>query len=104
MTSQGMSREVLPFAAPAANVYQGNHMATIALARLMTEQTAAYARNHSRQFTFYTVVPLPYTDHAITEAKYVLDTLGAAGIALYFKFEGHYLGDPSLTPSFVALN
>jgi predicted TIM-barrel fold metal-dependent hydrolase len=104
MTSQGISRAVLAFSAPGANVYQGNQAATIALARLINEQTAAYARNYPNRFTFYAVVPLPYTHHAIVEAKYALETLGAAGIALYSNFEGHYLGDPSFTPFFAAIN
>jgi predicted TIM-barrel fold metal-dependent hydrolase len=104
MESEGISRAVLAFSAPGANVYPENQAATVALARLINEQTAAYARAYPNHFTFYAVVPLPYTQHAIAEAKYALDTLGAAGIALYSNFEGHYLGDPSFTPFFAAMN
>jgi predicted TIM-barrel fold metal-dependent hydrolase len=104
MESEGISRAVLAFSAPGANVYPGNQKATVALARLMNEQTAAYARAYPNHFTFYAVVPLPYTQQAIAEANYALDTLGAAGIALYSNFEGHYLGDPSFTAFFAAMN
>jgi predicted TIM-barrel fold metal-dependent hydrolase len=104
MASQGVSRAVLAFSAPGANVFPGNQAATIALARLINEQTAAYARAYPNQFTFYAVVPLPYTQYAIAEAAYALDVLGASGIALYSNFEGHYLGDPSFTPFFKAMN
>jgi predicted TIM-barrel fold metal-dependent hydrolase len=104
MASQGISRAVLAFSSPGANVYPGNQAATIALARLINEQSAAYARAYPRQSTFYAVVPLPYTQAAIAEAKYALDTLGAVGIALYSNFEGHYLGDSSFTPFFEAMN
>jgi predicted TIM-barrel fold metal-dependent hydrolase len=71
---------------------------------LINEQTAAYVRAYPKQFTFYAVVPLPYTDAAIVEANYALDTLGAAGIALYSNFEGRYLGDAGFKPFFQALN
>lgn len=85
-------------------MYPSNEAATIALARLINEQSAAYARAYPAQFTFYAVVPLPYTQAAIKEASYALGTLNAAGIALYSNFEGHYLGLPSFTPFFTAMN
>ena len=104
MASENISHAVLAFSSPGANVYPGNKAATIALARLINEQSAAYARAYPKQFTFYAVVPLPYTSEAIAEATYALDTLGAAGIALYSNFEGRYLGDPSFKPFFAAIN
>lgn len=104
MSAQGISRAVLAFSSPGATVYPGDEGATIALARLINEQSAAFARAYPDQFTFYAVVPLPYTQAAIAEAHYALDTLGAAGIALYSNFEGHYLGHSSFTPFFAAMN
>jgi predicted TIM-barrel fold metal-dependent hydrolase len=85
-------------------VYPRNRAATIALTRLINEQSTAYARAYPKQFTFYAVVPLPYTRAAVTEASYALNTLGAAGIVLFSNFEGHYLGDISFTPFFSAIN
>ncbi|KAJ6192655.1 hypothetical protein J3E72DRAFT_389601 [Bipolaris maydis] len=104
MASQSISQAVLAFSAPGANVYPGNQAATIALARLINEQSAAFARAYPNKFTFYAVVPLPYTPNAIAEATYALDTLGAAGIALYSNFEGRYLGDAAFKPFFEAMN
>lgn len=104
MSSQGISRAVLAFSSPGANVHQGNQAATIALARLINEQSAAFVRAYPDRFAFYAVVPLPYTANAIAEATYALDTLGAAGIALYSNFEGRYLGDPAFKPFFEAMN
>ncbi|KAJ4377174.1 hypothetical protein N0V86_006616, partial [Didymella sp. IMI 355093] len=104
MDSQGISHAVLAFSSPGANTYPGNQEATIALARLINEQSAAYARAYPERFSFYAVVPLPYTQNAVDEAIYALDTLGAAGIALYSNFEGRYLGDPSFTPFFEAMD
>ncbi|KAF5849414.1 hypothetical protein GGP41_006398 [Bipolaris sorokiniana] len=104
MASQSISQAVLAFSAPGANVYPGDQAATIALARLINEQSAAFARAYPDKFTFYAVVPLPYTPNAIAEATYALDTLGAAGIALYSNFEGRYLGDSAFKPFFEAMN
>jgi len=104
MASQGISHAVVAFSSPGANVYPGNREATLALARLINEQSAAYARVYPKHFSFYAVAPLPYTQDAIAEAMYALETLGAAGIALYSNFEGRYLGDPAFKPFFQAMN
>jgi predicted TIM-barrel fold metal-dependent hydrolase len=76
----------------------------MALARLMNEQAAAYVAAHPDKLSFYAVVPLPYTQEAITEALYALNHLGAAGIFLQSNFEGRYLGDTGFTPFFQAIN
>ena len=104
MVSQGILHSILAFSSPGANVYPGNAAATIALARLINEQSAAYARAYPSSFSFYAVVPLPYTEAAITEATYSLEVLGAAGIALFSNFEGQYLGNPSFRFFFEAMN
>jgi predicted TIM-barrel fold metal-dependent hydrolase len=104
MAGQGISHAVVAFSSPGANVYPGNQAATTALARLINEQSSAYARVYPKRFSFYAVMPLPYTEAAIVEATYALGTLGAAGIALYSNFEGRYLGDVAFTPFFQAMN
>ena len=104
MASQGISHSVLAFSSPGANIYPGSEAATAALARLINEQSAAYARAYPSRFSFYAVVPLPYTQAAIAEAVYALDTLGAAGIALYSNFEGRYVGDRTFMPFFEAMS
>ncbi|KAG6814703.1 hypothetical protein H0H93_012550 [Arthromyces matolae] len=104
MASEGISHSVFSFSAPGANVFQGSETLTIALARLMNEQSAAYVRSNPDKLSFFAVVPLPYTSAAITEANYALDTLGAAGIFLTSNFEGTYLGNAAFTPFFSAMN
>jgi predicted TIM-barrel fold metal-dependent hydrolase len=104
MASQGISQSIIAFSSPGANVYPGNTAATIALTRLINEQSATYARAFPSKFTFYAVVPLPYTKEAVKEAEYALDTLGATGIVLFSNFEGRYLGDVSFVPFFEAMN
>ncbi|KAG5634011.1 hypothetical protein H0H81_003895 [Sphagnurus paluster] len=104
MASQGIARSIFSFSAPGANVYQGNQPATIALARLINEQAAAYCFANPGKLNFYAVVPLPYTQAAIIEAKYALDHLGAVGIILTSNFEGVYLGNSQFKPFFDAIN
>jgi predicted TIM-barrel fold metal-dependent hydrolase len=70
----------------------------------MNEQSAAYARAYASKLSWYAVLPLPWTNEAVKEAEYALDTLGAAGLALFSNFEGLYLGSPSFTPFFSAMN
>lgn len=104
MESEGIARSVFSFSTPAANVFQGNKIATIALARLINEQSAAYCRAFPTKLSFYAVVPLPYTVEAITEANYALDTLGAVGLALTSNHEGLYLGNAQFKTFFTAVN
>jgi 6-methylsalicylate decarboxylase len=104
MAAQGISRSVFSFSAPGANVYQGQKGLTVALARLINEQSAAYARAYPNKLDFYAIVPLPYTQEAIVESKYALEELGAAGIFLTSNFEGKYLGNTQFKPFFDALN
>ncbi|KAG6825703.1 hypothetical protein H0H92_002761 [Tricholoma furcatifolium] len=104
MASEGIDYSVFSFSAPGANVFPGEQVITIALARLMNEQAAAYTRANPNQLSFYAVVPLPYVAGAIIEANYAIDVLGAAGVFLTSNFEGLYLGNPQFTPFFEAMN
>jgi len=104
MASEGIGRSILSFSAPGPNVFPGNQVVTIALARLMNEQSAAFARAYPDKFTFYAVVPLPYASAAITEAQYALGVLGAAGIILTSNIEGMYLGNSQFQSFFSAIN
>ncbi|KXN86696.1 2-amino-3-carboxymuconate-6-semialdehyde decarboxylase [Leucoagaricus sp. SymC.cos] len=104
LSSESIDRAIIAFSAPAANVFQGNKLATIALARLMNEQVAAYSAAYPNKLKFYAVVPLPYVQEAIAEAKYAFTKLGAAGIFLTSNFEGTYLGNTAFTPFFEAID
>ncbi|KAF9462714.1 hypothetical protein BDZ94DRAFT_703929 [Collybia nuda] len=104
MQTQGIARSIFSFSAPGPNVFQGNKPATVALARLINEQSAAYCHAQPTKLNFYAVVPLPYTAEAITEANYALNTLGAVGIILTSNYEGLYLGNAQFKPFFSAIN
>ncbi|KAF8884824.1 hypothetical protein BD779DRAFT_1612068 [Infundibulicybe gibba] len=104
MEAQGIKRSIIAFSAPGPNVFQGQKERTVALARLINEQAAAYCRSYPQRLSFYAVVPFPYTPEAIVEATYAIRTLGAAGIFLQSSTEGVYLGNPQLRPFFDFLN
>ncbi|KAF6744905.1 amidohydrolase 2 [Ephemerocybe angulata] len=104
MDTIGISHSVLGFTSPSANAFLGDKARTVALARLINEQLAAYARTYPDSFHFFAAMPLPYTDEAITELKYAVTELGAVGVALMSNHEGHYLGYDSFTPFWQAMD
>ncbi|KJA26744.1 hypothetical protein HYPSUDRAFT_35893 [Hypholoma sublateritium FD-334 SS-4] len=104
MAGQGISRALFSFSTPGPNVYPGNKILTVALARLMNEQAAAYCRAYPGTFNFYAQVPFPYTTEAIREAEYAITKLGAIGIWVQSNTEGIYLGDATLKSFFQAFN
>ena len=104
MAAQGIERSIISFGVPGPNLYPGKKLLTIALARLINEQNAAYCRASGNKMHFYAVVPLPYTAEAIREAQYAINHLGAVGIWLQTNTEGKYLGHASFRPFFEAIN
>ncbi|KDR76426.1 hypothetical protein GALMADRAFT_246767 [Galerina marginata CBS 339.88] len=104
MAGQGIERAIIAFSTPGPNVWVGNKVLTVALARLLNEQAAAYCRAYPNKFNFYAQVPLPWTSEAIREAQYAINELGAVGIWVQSNVEGKYLGDVSFTPFFQAMN
>ena len=103
METIGISHAVLGFTGPSANAFLGDKNRTVALARLINEQLAAYASVYPKKFSFFAAIPLPYVDEAITELKYAMK-IGAVGIALTSNHEGHYLGYDAFTPFWQALD
>ncbi|KIK64742.1 hypothetical protein GYMLUDRAFT_160528, partial [Collybiopsis luxurians FD-317 M1] len=103
MDGEGIGRAVISTSTPAANVFLGNKTLTVALARLMNEQIVAVVRAVPNQLQFYGIVPLPYADEAIVEAKYAVEQLSAVGFFLTSNFEDNYLGSAVLRPFLMAL-
>jgi len=104
MASLGITHSILAISAPGANVFPGNKAQTVSLARLLNEQVAAIVKANKKKYSFLAVVPLPYTAEAITEARYALNKLNAAGIIVQANTEGKYLGDPAFRQFFVDFN
>lgn len=66
---------------------------TVALARLLNEFVAEVCRLFPERFSFMAVLPLPWVDEAVVEARYALGELGAVGVAVCTNHEGTYVGD-----------
>lgn len=104
METQGIAHAIVAFSTPGPNVFPGNRLATVALARILNEQAAAYCRAHPGKFSFYAQVPLPYTAEALREARYAINVLGAVGVWIQSNAEGSYLGDVAFRPFFEGVN
>ncbi|KAF8156882.1 hypothetical protein B0H34DRAFT_657833 [Crassisporium funariophilum] len=104
MAGQGIQRSIIAFSTPGPNVYAGNKALTVALARILNEQAAAYCRAYPGKFSFYAQVPLPWTTEAIREARYAINELGAVGIWLQSNIQGKYLGHTDFKPFFQTVN
>lgn len=104
MAGQGIERALWAFSTPGPNVFPGNKVFTVALARLMNEHAAAYCRVYPGKFNFYAQVPFPYTTEAIREAQHAITHLGAIGVWVQSNTEGIYLGNAILTPFFQAFD
>ncbi|KAG8958540.1 hypothetical protein FRC00_002644, partial [Tulasnella sp. 408] len=116
-SSLSITKTILGSSTPQANIYFGNQALTAAMARLLNISAAAvsvvslpfpvrFAHDpllhpqiralYPKKFDFFCVVPLPYVNAAISEAKYCLDTLGGVGITTMTNHEGLYLGNSAL--------
>jgi len=104
MQAVGIRKSVLSISAPGTTVYVNDEAKATALARLLNEYLAALSRTYPSHFDFFAVTPLPYVDAAITEVRYALNHLGAAGVGLLSNHEGYYLGNAQFQPFFTSLN
>ncbi|KAI7287213.1 hypothetical protein KC345_g632 [Hortaea werneckii] len=104
MANNSIRNCVLSISTPGSTVFPGSEEKSVALARLLNEYLAVLAKVAPKQFLFFAVTPLPYTDAAITEVKYATRVLGAVGIGLLSNHEGYYLGNRSFTPFFQYLD
>lgn len=99
MNEHGIKRSILSISTPGANAFSTEEDAgvrkakTIALARLLNEYLAEVCRLVPGRFSWMAVVPLPYVEQAIEEARYALEELGAVGVGVLTNHEGWYVGD-----------
>ncbi|KAJ7931326.1 hypothetical protein B0H13DRAFT_2263902 [Mycena leptocephala] len=95
MANQSIGRSVLSI--PKPNIFLGDKNATMAIARLLNENSAALVKALPRRFSFFATSALPYVDETAVE------TLGAVGVALTSNHEGKYLGNPEFIPFFARM-
>ncbi len=63
------------------------------LSREVNEGFAELKQRLGLKFDAIATLPLPYTDEALKEMEYALDTLHLAGVALFTNYDGHYPGE-----------
>lgn len=102
--SLGIKHSVLSISTPGSTVFPRDQARSSALARLLNEYLAALSYTYPDKFTLFAVTPLPYTQSAVREAKFALNTLNAVGLGLLSNHEGYYLGNSTLEPFFNAMN
>ncbi|KAF2814746.1 amidohydrolase 2 [Mytilinidion resinicola] len=93
MHENKITRSIVCISTPQANLFPDDKTRTVALARVLNEFCAEVVRCYPDRFSFMAVVPLPYTDWAVREAKYALEELGAIGVGVMTNHDGLYPGD-----------
>ena len=94
MDKTGIQTAVLTM--PAPQPFFGDAEASAAVCRKYNEECAALKARFPGRFMFCAALPLPDVPHALEEARYALEVLGADGIKLATNSYGQYLGDPAL--------
>lgn len=94
MDKSGIQTSVLTM--PAPQPFFGNAEASAAVCRKYNEECAALKARFPGRFMFCAALPLPDVPHALEEARYALEVLGADGIKLATNSYGQYLGAPAL--------
>ncbi len=102
MDKAGIRTSVLTM--PAPQPYFGDAEASAEVCRRYNEECAALKARYPGRFMFCAALPLPDVPHAIAEARYAIEVLGADGIKLATNSYGQYLGDPELDTLFAVLN
>ena len=94
MDEAGIQTAVLTM--PAPQPYFGDAEASASVCRRFNEECAALKARYPDRFMFCAALPLPDVPHALEEARYALEVLGADGVKLATNSYGQYLGDPAL--------
>ncbi len=102
MDKAGIQTSVLTM--PAPQPFFGDAEASAAVCRKYNEACAALKARYPGRFMFCAALPLPDVPHALEEARYALEVLGADGIKLATNSYGQYLGDPALDTLMAYLN
>ena len=94
MDKAGIQTAVLTM--PAPQPWFGDAEASATVCRSYNEECAALKARYPGRFMFCAALPLPDVPHALEEARYALEVLGADGIKLATNSYGQYLGEPAL--------
>lgn len=92
MDKAGIQTAVLTM--PAPQPWFGDAKASASVCRSYNEECAALKARYPGRFMFCAALPLPDVPHALEEARYALEVLGADGVKLATNSYGQYLADP----------
>lgn len=101
MQAQRISSSILSISSPGLHFLDGATAARVA--REVNEEGAGLARDHEGKFGYFACLPLPDIAASLAELDYAYDHLQADGVCLETNAKGLYLGDPTFTPLFDAL-
>jgi predicted TIM-barrel fold metal-dependent hydrolase len=101
MQAQGISSSILSISSPGLHFLDTATASRIA--RDVNEEGAGLARDHAGKFGYFACLPLPDIAASLAELDYAYDHLQADGVCLETNAKGLYLGDPTFTPLFDAL-
>ncbi|WP_342659220.1 amidohydrolase (plasmid) [Sphingomonas sp. NY01] len=92
MNINGIQTAILSLSAP--GVLFGDRAEARDVARASNDYAAELKVRRQGRFGSFAVLPMPFTDDAVREAIYALDTLHAEGVVLLGSTDGKFLGDP----------
>jgi predicted TIM-barrel fold metal-dependent hydrolase len=101
MQAQRISSSILSISSPGLHFLDRATAARVA--REVNEEGAGLARDHEGKFGYFACLPLPDIAASLAELDYAYDHLQADGVCLETNAKGLYLGDPTFTPLFDAL-
>lgn len=102
MDRHDIDRSVLSVSTP--GVHFGDDSAARRLARRINTYASEVVARHPDRFGMFGSLPLPDVAGAVAEARFVLDELGAAGVAVLSNAGGGYLGHSRLHPLWAELD
>ena len=98
----GVERAIMSITTP--GLWFGLTTAARDLARRCNDYAAKIATDHPKRYGMYVNVSLPDVDGTLKEIEYGMDTLKAAGVAVFTSYGDKWLGDPAFEPVYAELN
>jgi predicted TIM-barrel fold metal-dependent hydrolase len=98
----GVERAVMSITTP--GLWFGLSFAARDLARRCNDYAAKIVSDHPKRYGMYVNVSLPDVDGTLKEIEYGMDTLKAAGVAVFTSYGDKWLGDPAFEPVYAELN
>ncbi|KAL8998311.1 MAG: hypothetical protein Q9169_002625 [Polycauliona sp. 2 TL-2023] len=104
MDNHHIDTAILSLSAPGASI-AGSRDNVRALVRRWNNYAYELCSAYPKRFGFFAALPgLHDLDGAISEIKYVFDSIKADGVTLFTSYDGHYLGSKAFEPIWAELD